>query len=277
MLLALGAASSALDALQSLTSSKSTSPQTTGFTQSSTNPFDVVSSQTQTGSQPPVTGGAGFTQMSPATMSALIAAQGQASGDSTTSASTTSTPTDPSSALQDLFSQIDANGDGQISKTEFENALGAGGTNIAQADDVFNKLDANGDGSVSLDEMQKALQGAGGKGGHHHHHHVASSDNSSGSTDATGASASGSGTSGTSSDPLLQALAGATSTSVTNSDGSTTTSITNPDGTTITMTSPAATTSSSSATASYNFLEQMIQREAQAISSGATASLSMNV
>jgi Tol biopolymer transport system component len=76
---------------------------------------------------------------------------------------------------------------------------------------------------------------------------------------------------------LLQALAGATSTSVTNSDGSTTTSITNPDGTQITMTSPAATASSSSATASYNFLEQMIQRAAQAISSGANASLSMSV
>jgi hypothetical protein len=49
------------------------------------------------------------------------------------------------------------------------------------------------------------------------------------------------------------------------------------------MTSPAASTtsssgtSSSSATSSYNMIEQMIQREAQAISSGATASLSMNV
>ena len=157
MLLALGAASSALDALQSLTSSKSTSPRTTGFAQGSTDPFDIASSQTQTGSQPPVTGGAGFTQISPATMSALIAAQGQASGASTASTSTAST--DPSSALQNLFSQIDANGDGQISKTEFESALGAGGTNIAQADDVFNKLDANGDGSVSLNEMQKCIAG----------------------------------------------------------------------------------------------------------------------
>ena len=43
------------------------------------------------------------------------------------------------------------------------------------------------------------------------------------------------------------------------------------------MTSPAASTSSSSATSSYNFIEQMIQREAKAISSGATASLSLNV
>jgi hypothetical protein len=43
------------------------------------------------------------------------------------------------------------------------------------------------------------------------------------------------------------------------------------------MTSPAAKTASSSATSSYNFVEQMIQRQAQAISSGATASLSMSV
>ena len=142
---------------------------------------------------------------------------------------------------------------------------------------MFNKLDANGDGSVSLDEMQKALQGAQGKGGHHHHH-VADSDGSNaagGTSSTTGASGSGAG--GANSDPLLQALAGATSTSVTNSDGSTTTSITNADGSVISMTSPAATTSSSSATASYNFLEQMIQRAAQAISSNAASSLSLNV
>jgi Tol biopolymer transport system component len=199
-------------------------------------------------------------------MSALLAAQGQSSTATTTPASTS-----PSSALQDLFSQIDSNGDGRISKSEFENALGAGGTNIAQADDVFNKMDKNGDGSVSLDEMSSALKGSGSKGGGHHHHmHVGGSG---GTTDASGAATSADG----SSDPLLQALAGATSTSVTNSDGSTTTSITNPDGSRITMTSPAATTSSSTATASYNFLEQMIQRAAQAISSGATQSLSMNV
>lgn len=277
MLLALGAVSSAVDALQSLISSKSTSTQTTGFTQNPPTPFDTANGSTQTESPPPVTGGAAFTQISPATMSALIEAQGQDSSTSTTSASTTSAPTDSASALKDLFSQIDANGDGQISKTEFESALGAGGTNIAQADDVFNKLDANGDGSVSLDEMQKALQGAQGKGGHHHHH-VADSDDSTGTdgtSSATGTSGSGAG--GSNSDPLLQALAGATSTSVTNSDGSTTTSITNADGSVITMTSPAATTSSSSATASYNFLEQMIQRAAQAVSSGAASSLSLNV
>ena len=145
MLFALGAISSAVDAFQSLTSSKSKSaPATTGFGQSPTASFDPAATNTTAASAPaapPNSGGGNC--IAPATMSALIAAQGQASG-TTTSTSTTSA----SSSLQDLFSQIDGNGDGAISKSEFESALGAGGTNVAQADDVFNKLDSNGDGSV---------------------------------------------------------------------------------------------------------------------------------
>ena len=82
-----------------------------------------------------------------------------------------SAPTSRSDALKHLFSQIDGDGDGKITKSEFEKALGAGGTNVAKADDVFSKLDKNGDGSVSLDEMSQALNG--GKGRHHHHHHTA--------------------------------------------------------------------------------------------------------
>jgi Ca2+-binding EF-hand superfamily protein len=163
----------------------------------------------------------------------------------------------PSDALQDLFSQIDGNGDGAISKSEFESALGAGGTNLAQADDVFSKLDTNGDGSVSLDEMSSALKGAGGQGHHHAHH-------------AGGGKQSGE-------DSLLQALDGASSTSTTNSDGSTTTSVTYADGSTVTLTTPAPQTSSSSASSSYNFIEQAIQREAQALSASAAQSLSVSV
>ena len=267
MLLAFGPASSLLDAFQSLTTPKSPSPQTAGLNQSPTNPFDIASNSAPAGSSTPAVSPAGCSQLSPATMSALLAAQDQSS-----TATTTPVSTSRSDALKDLFSQLDTNGDGLISKSEFENALGAGGTNIAQADDVFSKMDKNGDGSVSLDEMSSAL--GNGKAHHHHHHHVADSDGSGG---GTGASGSSSGTGGSTSDPLLQALSGATSTAVTNSDGSTTTSVTYADGSKVTMTSPAAATSSSGATSSYNFIEQMIQREAQAISSGAIASLSLNV
>jgi hypothetical protein len=259
MLLALGAASSVLDALKSLTSSKS-SPPSTGLTQDTKSPFDLSGSAPASATSTPSFGPGAGSQISPATMSALLAAQSQSSTGSTASA-----PTSKSDALKDLFSQIDANGDGKVSKSEFENGLGAGGTNIAQADDVFGKMDKNGDGSVSLDEMMSALKGSGGKG-HHHHHHVADTDGSSGSG-ATG---------GSSSDPLLQALQGASSTSTANSDGSTTTSLTYADGSKVTMTSPAATTASSTATSSYNFVEQMIAREAKAISTSATASLSVS-
>jgi hypothetical protein len=65
---------------------------------------------------------------------------------------------------------------------------------------------------------------------------------------------------------LLQALQGASSTSVTNSNGSTTTSLTYADGSSVSMTSAAATTSPSAASSSYNLLEQLIQRQANAIS-----------
>jgi hypothetical protein len=53
--------------------------------------------------------------------------------------------------------------------------------------------------------------------------------------------------------------------------------VTYADGSKVTMTSPAAKTSSGSATSSYNVIEQMIQREAQALASSATTSLSVSV
>ena len=254
MLLALGAVSSALDALQSLTASKSSSAPSTGLGQTTAASFDLTGSTAAAGTSAQGFGSSGCSQISPETMSALIAAQSQ-------SGSTPSASSDPSSALQDLFSQIDADGDGKITKSEFENALGAGGTNLAQADDVFSKLDTDSNGKVSLDEMSKALKGA-GHGGHHHH--------AGGSRDAGGIDASGSNT-----DALSQALSDASSNAVTNSDGSTTTSITYADGSKVTLTTPAASTASSAATSSYNLIEQLIQREAQALSQSATTSLSI--
>jgi hypothetical protein len=194
MMFALGAVSSALDAVKSLTSSNSSSAHPAGFSEAATDPFDLSGGASAPGSSAPAPGTAEFSQLSPATMSALLAAQSQSSTGSATSASTS-----PSDALQDLFSQIDAS--------------------------------STGDPGV--------INGA-----------------SSGS--------------------LLQALAGASSTSVTNGDGSTTTSLTSADGSKVTMTSPAATTASTAATSSYNLIEQMIQREAQSISFLTTPSLSLS-
>ena len=252
MFFALGAASSAIDALKALTSSKS-SAQTNGVGQNAASAFDLLSSNgsasigSGTGS-----GGSGGASISPETMSALLDAQSQSSSGSATTASKSR-----SAALKDLFGQIDGDGDGKISKKEFEDALGAGGTNLANADSVFGKLDKDGDGSVSLKELASALRPK----GHHH-------DRDSGSAN---------GDNGAGSDPFSQALQGASTTSVTNSDGSVTTSLTYADGTKVTMTSPVSGSSSSSATSSYNFIGQMIQRQAQAISSATTASLSVSV
>ncbi len=251
-----GAASSALDLLSSLTPGKSgsTAKTQTGLTQNTTTSFGLATPATSTSQ---TSGSAGVGQsgaLSPQTLSALFAAQDPSQSSSSTSRS---------DALKDLFSKLDSNGDGQISKSEFESNLGAGGTNTANADSVFSKLDTNGDGSVSLDELSSALKGKGGGHGHHHAH-----------------GAGGGGSKG-GQDALLQALDGASSTSATNSDGSTTTTMTYADGTTVTMNSPAAASGNSSASnnasSSYNLVEKMIQKQADALATSAKQSLSVSV
>jgi hypothetical protein len=210
MLLAFGAASAALDAIKSLTS-KPSSSHPIGLGPASGGPFDI--SAPPSGGSAAVTGFSGGAQISPATLSALLAAQSQSS---------TGAPAaiNPGSALQDLFSQIDANGDGKITKSEFEQALGAGGTNIARADHVFSQLDRNGDGTIGIGELTSALRRS---GGHHPHVHIERSGGAS--TDQS---------------------------------------------------PPAPTTSSSTASSSYNAIEQLIQGQANAISLS-NAPLSVNV
>src|SRR5262249_25438154 len=134
---------------------------------------------TTTSSTSTTTGGSAGGQLSPSTWNTLLAAQSQGQAGATSR----------SAALDDLFSRIDADGDGQISQTEFENALGAGGTNLQMADDVFNKMDLNGDGTISKDEMSQSLE----KSSRQHHHHHAG------------------GAGGGNADALIQALQGATS------------------------------------------------------------------
>jgi EF-hand domain pair len=246
MFLALGAASSALDALKALTSSKPSSAPSTGRSQNPQSPFDLLSPASTASAG--ASAGGGRSQISPETMSALLALQGQPPEGSAHAAAKGG-----SSLLKDLFAQIDGDGDGKITQSEFGEALGAGGSNRAQADSVFGKLDKDGDESVNLAELAAALKGAKGR---HRHDHAAGGVGGS--------------------NPLSQALQGATTTSVTNSDGSVTTSLTYADGSKVAMTSAAGGSSSSAATSSYNFIEQMIQRQARAISSAAAASLSVS-
>ncbi len=258
MLMALGAASSLWDTLQSLAASNSSSTQSAGAGQTASGPFALSGSFTgpaapSTPSAPP-SGTPSSNQISPQTMSALLDAQSQ------TGSSGTAATLSPSQALQDLFYTIDANGDGSISQQEFENALGAGGTNVAAADKVFGELDTNNDGSVSIDELKSALQGAGAHhGGHHHHMHASAAGSADGSNSSS--------TDPDNTDPLLQALAASTGTTNSSSTGTSSTS-------SVTPADPSQLTPISLSASTYNMIEKMMQSGAQAF---ATAPLSVSI
>jgi Ca2+-binding EF-hand superfamily protein len=74
---------------------------------------------------------------------------------------------------QNLFSQIDLNGDGSISKSELEQAVTKSGGSNEGADALYAKLDPNGTGSVSQQQFSQSLLQA---MPHHHHHHGGGSD-----------------------------------------------------------------------------------------------------
>ncbi|MBR1125532.1 EF-hand domain-containing protein [Bradyrhizobium lablabi] len=153
MFAALGAASSAIDALKALTSSK----PTTGVKQDAPNLF-AFAADAPTPSGPTSGAGTGAgTSISPETMNALFAAQSQSGPDASSSMQ--------SGSLKEWFAKVDSDGDGKISKSEFE-ALEKGSGNDARRDDAFSKLDTDGDGSISPAELLAALKGK----GHHRHH-----------------------------------------------------------------------------------------------------------
>jgi len=194
---------------------------------------------------PASTTGASGSSFDSGTMAALISLQGQSASGSGGPAG--------------LFAALDTNGDGSISKTEFETALANDGVDTSSADALFAKLDTNGDGSISESELQQARHG-----GHHHHMHA-------------GGSQSGGGQGGPAS--LLSATdaTGATTQTTTNADGSTTTVVSYADGSTVEMTTPAASTNDSGSAGSgtgsqnaTNLIEQLIQMQAQLLSTAAS-------
>lgn len=240
---AAGAAASAVDFLSSLVQKKPSTTKTSSTQSNSSSPFDVIGLGQTSGSAQILSSSAARTSgtLSPATFNALLASQD---------------PSKPSDALKDLFSQIDGNSDGKITKSEFEDKLGAGGTNVAAADNVFNKTDTDGDGSVTIEEMASALKGKAG-GAHHAH-------------------GGGGGKGGGGADALMQALQAANTTSVTNSDGSITTTMTYADGTTITMSQAApANNTPGNAASTYNLVDKMTQYRTDSLSAAAKQSLSI--
>jgi len=189
---------------------------------------------------------------------------------------------------QQMFSLLDGNGDGAVSQSEFTAAFGQNG-HTTQANSLFAQIDTSGDGSISLQELTNALEGqdpAQGQGqgqgdvqgdvqdveGHHHRHHGGGSDIAS---MFGGASSDGGAGLGIGANAGLGAnLTGDATQSVTNSDGSTSTTITYADGSQVTMTIPGANSSSQngssvapSAAMLNNFVEQMIERQAQLLAS----------
>jgi hypothetical protein len=163
---------------------------------------------------------------------------------------------------QVMFSRLDANGDGQVSKSEFENVFGSN-ADMSKVDGLFNALDGNGDGSVSQDELTSAVQAS--HAHHHgHHHHVDSGQGNNGG--------------------IWQALMtsgtqGATAATTSSPDGSSTTTISYADGSKVSVTSPPGSSdpgssdNGSSSAKEANFLEQLIRLQAQTLA----ASTSQNV
>jgi len=76
-------------------------------------------------------------------------------------------PPQPGSTAQDLFSQIDTNNDGSITKTDVETAVAKAGGSKQAADALYAKLDPNNTGSVSAQQFAQNLPKV---RGHHHHH-----------------------------------------------------------------------------------------------------------
>lgn len=104
----------------------------------------------------PTTAARASSTFSPSTMASLIDIQSQQT-DGTSASSDSS---------KSLFSKLDADGDGSISKSELENAF-AGSENskikdkaASLADALMNKADSDGDGKISETEMKAAQKAA---------------------------------------------------------------------------------------------------------------------
>lgn len=177
---------------------------------------------------------------SPDTMTTLMSVQEQHSS------------TNPlvAARAQALFSQLDTNGDGQVSKSEFENVFGSN-ADMSKVDGLFNALDSNGDGSVSQDELTSAAQE--GHAHHHgHHHHFDSGQ--------------GGGDGGMFQALMTSGTQGTTADTTSNSDGSNTITISYADGSKLSLTSPPGSRSSGTGSGSandINLLEQLIRLQAQ--------------
>jgi hypothetical protein len=264
----LGASTSAYSYLQSLLPQQADDGKRTG---SSDPVADLLkafypNASTEVGSTQDTNGGAGVGTLSPFnhdTMTALMSAQEQPSNGNPF----------VTARAQSLFSQLDANGDGQVSQTEFESVFGSN-ADMSKVDGLFNALDGNGDGSVGLDELTSAAQAS--HAHHHGHHHHGGGGQDIGQTiDAL----------------LTSGTQGANVESSSNADGSSSTTISYADGSKVTLTTPTGSADSGGDSASSDsgdassgntnsgnsnyasLLEQLIRLQAQVLSMSSSQSL----
>jgi hypothetical protein len=267
----LGASTNAYSYLQSLLPQRPDDSKRTGSSDPVTELLKAFypNNSTEAGAGPPdASAGNGTGTLSPFnhdTMMALMSAQEQpSSGNPFVTA-----------RAQSLFSQLDANGDGQVSQSEFENIFGSN-ADTSKVDGLFNALDGNGDGSVSLDELTSAAQASHA----HHHGHRHHGGQSIGQTiDAL----------------LTSGTQGASVDSTSNADGSSTTTISYVDGSKVALTTPAGsgdsggdstsgtgsdgtgsggTSSGNTGNSNYaSLLEQLIRLQAQVLSVSSGQSL----
>jgi hypothetical protein len=265
----LGGSTSAYSYLQSLLPQQPDDGKRTGSSDPVSDLLKAFypNNSTDAGTSPDAAGGGGTGTLSPFnpdTMTALMSAQEQpSSGNPFVTA-----------RAQSLFSQLDGNGDGQVSQSEFENIFGSN-ADTSKVDGLFNALDGNGDGSVSLDELTSAAQAS---HAHHngHHHHGGGGQSIGQTIDAL----------------LTSGTQGASVDSTSNADGSSTTTISYADGSKVALTTPSGsgdsggdstsgsgsgdTSSGNTNSGNTNYaslLEQLIRLQAQVLSVSSSQSL----
>jgi hypothetical protein len=125
MLLALGAASAALDAFQSLTAPQPSSSQPIGFGPNSDDPFDISAPATEAST--PASGFIGGPQISSDTIGALLDAQSQSSTNSPVqfgdSGFSNADPLSPASSTSSSAASSAYNSIDQLIQRQQENAI----------------------------------------------------------------------------------------------------------------------------------------------------------
>lgn len=172
---AAGAASQLLSALLSkLSSSSATSSASSSSTLTATT---SAFAQAIPGESNSATSASPTSPLSGDVLMALMALQAQSgatAGDTSTSSSSQGSATDP---VQQLFSAMDSDGDGEVSQSEMEAYIEKQGGTQAQADSLFSALDqsnaaSGGSSGISESQMASAVsQSQQAHGAHHHHHH----------------------------------------------------------------------------------------------------------